>query len=637
MAGQAAGAASSGSTGEGIYAPFLFTFEAGELEDYICIANREMPCKQHESCLLCAAIRDGQGILAKRKTARKTAESVRALLDDTQFRIGWDFTDPVTWSTNFVWTINTCVKLRKELSHCGAVEINKEAIKAAVNTSGLKKFVVEASWTRGAPPADVKELKAYWRALTFIVWKDMGNTHYASWIQHTMPEPCQGFTQEEKLGDMVEALLGFRWLLHLNLKEHPLREGRKLVGEGVWEEWLTNSVASWVPSEELATTTFGAAIFGMGSSGDKAGEQAEEAAQQEAAGSAESGSEETELALGKVQRPRRRQEGRRRFSRTSGRRTRARLLDEVQELGKQVSDNNQRIKALENSVVKQFAQMGEQVSRAFEQARLAQGKAFEAAQKHQDVRFAQIVTKLEPIASIEEIKNRLEHSMDVVQLEEEGSCSGEMYEQAWDQGLIDFWVPLDKGDVDTEFLVATFASALYQGNAWNDLKALSRGLVKGRRQSGTVQRAEAVARQWLRHGKPSPPTHIALGWVPLGDVLDRVSNAMKAEIKVEELMEALLMSTDHGSQGGRISVFQIRGFTAQEMMTMSPKPAALGIGAETSFLWIRANPAAGSTPHAMDPWGVVKGVQEEKIESKSSWSSSKDNQWKGTSSSGWRS
>ena len=257
MGSPTAGVTSSGSAGEGIFNPFLFTYEAGELEDFMCITTRETLCKRHESCLLCAALRDVQTILEKRETAKKAAQSVRELLDDPQCKVGWDATDPAIWPTKFVWAINTCVKLRKELSHYGAVEIHKEAIRAAANTSGMKGLVVEASWTRGAPPSDVKELKEHWRALKFVIWKDMGNTYYASWFQNIMPFPWRGFVQEDKFGDMLEALLGIRWLLHLNWGEgHPLREGRNFVGQEAWEDWLMTPIKSWVPLEEGETTTW---------------------------------------------------------------------------------------------------------------------------------------------------------------------------------------------------------------------------------------------------------------------------------------------------------------------------------------------------------------------------------------------
>ena len=68
--------------------------------------------------------------------------------------------------------------------------------------------------------------------------------------------------------------------------------------------------------------------------------------------------------------------------------------------------------------------------------------------------------------------------------------------------------------------------------------------------------------------------------------------------------------------------------------------AALGIAEETSFVWIRANPKADSTPHAMDPWGdVQKGPDMRRAPEDSGWSGTKEaKQWRASGpsgSSGW--
>ena len=90
---------------------------------------------------------------------------------------------------------------------------------------------------------DQESPTAYWRKLSFIVWQDLGNQHYASWVKDQLPGPCENFAHEEKLGDMVEALLGIRWLLHLSLAGgHPLRTDRQVAGQQAWEEWLLKSL-----------------------------------------------------------------------------------------------------------------------------------------------------------------------------------------------------------------------------------------------------------------------------------------------------------------------------------------------------------------------------------------------------------
>ena len=236
-------------------------------------------------------------------------------------------------------------------------------------------------------------------------------------------------------------------------------------------------------------------------------------------------------------------------------------------------------------------------------------------------------------------KERLEGQTTPEGSEVAESQTGPLYEQAWDHGLIDLWQPLGKDDVPKEFLVASYMYALYKGDAWTDLKTQSRALAAGgRSRTPRVQRVEAIARQWLRHGKPAPPARIDHGWVPFRDVVARVSAAMQDEIQGEVLLEAVLMSLDR-AWTGRISVFQIRAFTAEEMGNLCPEFAALGIAGETSPVWIRANPKAGSTPHAMDPWGAVQeDADARKTAADSGWLAAKDSkQWRVPGSSGWRS
>ena len=97
-----------------------------------------------------------------------------------------------------------------------------------------------------------------------------------------------------------------------------------------------------------------------------------------------------------------------------------------------------------------------------------------------------------------------------------------------------------------------YCEALRDGSAWKGLKAQSRALAAGgQSQTPRAPRAEAIARQWLRHGKPAPPTRIAQGWVPFRDVVARASDAMKDEAQGEILLEAVLMSLDR-APGGRI-------------------------------------------------------------------------------------
>ena len=101
--------------------------------------------------------------------------------------------------------------------------------------------------------------------------------------------------------------------------------------------------------------------------------------------------------------------------------------------------------------------------------------------------------------------------------------------------------------------------------------------------------------------------------------------AMKTEVMIEDLVEAILMSLDCGPLGTRVSVFQVRAFTIDEMVAMSPELGALGLGSGTSFVWNRANPKAGSTPHAMGPWGVVKDPWEAgKLAASSGWKDNKE-------------
>ena len=225
-----------------------------------------------------------------------------------------------------------------------------------------------------------------------------------------------------------------------------------------------------------------------------------------------------------------------------------------------------------------------------------------------------------------------------------GSQAGTLHEQAWGHGLIDLWQPLGKDDVGKDFLVPSYIYAVCKGDAWKGLKAQSRAIAAGgQSQTPRAQRVEAITKQWLRHGKPAPPTRVAQGWVPFRDVVARASGTMKDEAQGETLLEAALVSLGR-APGGRISVFQIRAFTAEELGRMSPELAALGIAAETSFVWIRANPKAGRTPHAMDPWGVVHvDVDARKTAADSGWSgyqpvTAKDTkQWRPSGSSGWRS
>ena len=151
-------------------------------------------------------------------------------------------------------------------------------------------------------------------------------------------------------------------------------------------------------------------------------------------------------------------------------------------------------------------------------------------------------------------------------------------------------------------------------------------------------RIEGITKQWLRHGKPGPPTRIGQGWVPLKDAQARAAVAMKTEVAIEDLVEAILTSLDYGPQATKGSVFQVRGFTLEEMVAMSPELGALGLESGTSFVWVRANPKAGTTPHAMDPWGIVKDPWEEgRAAASSGWRGNKEaKQWKSDASS-WQS
>ena len=278
------------------------------------------------------------------------------------------------------------------------------------------------------------------------------------------------------------------------------------------------------------------------------------------------------------------------------------------------------------------------------------GKSPKKTEPHEQLRtlkekLAEVTKMLEPLEKLGSLKEKLEGPQKTPDgSDAAGSQAGALYEQAWGHGLTDLWQPLGKDDASKDFIVTSYMYASYKGDAWKDLKAQSRALAAGgQSQTPRLQRVEAIAKQWLRHGKPAPPTRIAQGWVPFRDVVARASEAMKDAVQGETLLEAVLMSLDR-APGERISVFQIRAFTAEELGHMSPELAALGIAADTSFVWIRANPKAGRAPHAMDPSGVVHGdVDVRKTAADSSWSgyqpvSTKDTkQWKSSGSSGWHS
>ena len=104
------------------------------------------------------------------------------------------------------------------------------------------------------------------------------------------------------------------------------------------------------------------------------------------------------------------------------------------------------------------------------------------------------------------------------------------------------------------------------------------------------------------------------------------------------------MSTDYETgKSGRIAVFQVKEMTAEELRSLSPFLAASGTADQASFLWVRAHPRAGSSPHQMTPEGVVETdpwqslVQDSKAVLEAPWVTNKDRRWKHTDSSGWRS
>ena len=120
----------SGLSGGSVFTRFFCTFEAGELEDCTCVHEASVPCMQNEACLYCAALRDGKDLLGKRRAGKnKLAEGVKALLDDPQFKVGWGATDTRKWPSDVVWAINASKTFRKELSHLGAIEMDKAMIK----------------------------------------------------------------------------------------------------------------------------------------------------------------------------------------------------------------------------------------------------------------------------------------------------------------------------------------------------------------------------------------------------------------------------------------------------------------------------------------------------------------------------
>ena len=139
--------------------------------------------------------------------------------------MGWDATKVQKWSTNVVWAINTSRQLRKELAQLGAIEQDMDTVRAALTKGGLSKFIADGSWTRGAAP-ETSEPMIYWKALSFTVWKDWGNEHLSTWIQHTLSEAVTNYVYQGKLGDMARSLLGIRWLLRRNIENHPLKSGK---------------------------------------------------------------------------------------------------------------------------------------------------------------------------------------------------------------------------------------------------------------------------------------------------------------------------------------------------------------------------------------------------------------------------
>ena len=82
--------------------------------------------------------------------------------------------------------------------------------------------------------------------------------------------------------------------------------------------------------------------------------------------------------------------------------------------------------------------------------------------------------------------------------------------------------------------------------------------------------------------------------------------------------------------------------TPEGLHALSPIIAASGAAEQASFLWLRANPRAGSSPHQMTPEGVVETdpwqtmVQDSKVV-EAPWVTSKERTWKCADSSGWRS
>jgi hypothetical protein len=221
--------------------------------------------------------------------------------------------------------------------------------------------------------------------------------------------------------------------------------------------------------------------------------------------------------------------------------------------------------------------------------------------------------------------------------------------QAWDLGLIDCWETVTPQDPDRLFWESTFIFARVAGDIWNELKQKSHHIATvGFKPLGTVARIEGVLKLWLRHGKPRPPKHISKGWVPIQEAWLKVRETMKFDVGMEALFEAILLSVDYETgKSGKIAVFQLRGMTKDESIAMQPLLAGQAIGGDTagvhSFLWIRANPKAGSTPHKMTPDGVVEGenwdagkceFKDTKNASSSGWASSKDKKWR-NSDAGW--
>ena len=93
---------------------------------------------------------------------------------------------------------------RKELSRSGAVDTPRDQVVAKAYKGELRGSSVQVEGFGNVDIVLAEHPKDFWRFMSFTLWFDWGNAHYASWLETLGIVEIEEWGPEKK-ADLVEA------------------------------------------------------------------------------------------------------------------------------------------------------------------------------------------------------------------------------------------------------------------------------------------------------------------------------------------------------------------------------------------------------------------------------------------------